>query len=150
MKILALEFSSEQRSVAVVEDARVLGGAHETAGKHTHAFALIELALSEGRIEREQIDCIAVGLGPGSYMGTRIAIAIAQGWQLARAVKTAGISSAEALARQRAKSGSGFPEARTIAIIAAEQQCFVSADKLEPIYLRQTSFVKAPPSRTIM
>lgn len=150
MKILALEFSSEQRSVALVEDGRVLGEARESAGKHTHAFALIEAALAQARIEREQVDCIAVGLGPGSYMGTRIAIAVAQGWQLARGIKTAGISSADALARQSDKRDSGFPEARTIAIIAAEQQCFVAADKLEPIYLRQTSFVKAPPSRTIM
>ncbi len=149
MKILALEFSSEQRSVAVVENGTVLGEARERAGKHTHAFALIEAALKEARIEREQVNCIAVGLGPGSYMGTRIAIAIAQGWQLARSIKVAGISSAAALARQ-GKKGSGFPEARTIATLAGEQQCFVSADQLEPIYLRETSFVKAPPPRTIM
>ena len=149
MKILALEFSSEQRSVAVVENGTVLGEARERAGKHTQAFALIEAALKEARIEREQVDCIAVGLGPGSYMGTRIAIAIAQGWQLARSIKVAGISSAAALARQ-GKEASGFPEARTIATLAGEQQCFVSADQLEPIYLRETSFVKAPPPRTIM
>ena len=146
MKILALEFSSEQRSAAVVENGVVLGEAHETAGKHTQAFALIEQALAKAGLEREQIDCIAVGLGPGSYMGTRIAIAIAQGWQLARGVKTAGISSAEGLARQPG----GFPEARTIGLLAGEQQAFVSADKLEPIYLRPTNFVKAPPPRTIM
>ena len=150
MKILALEFSSEQRSVAVVEDGRVLGEAREKTGKHTQAFALIEAALKEAQLEREQIDGIAVGIGPGSYMGTRIAIAIAQGWQLARGVKTAGISSAEAFAREADKSGSAFPEARAVGILAAEQQCFVSADKLEPIYLQQISFVKAPPSRTIM
>ena len=146
MKILALEFSSEQRSAAVVEHGAVLGEAHETAGKHTRAFALIEQALAEAGIEREQIDCVAVGLGPGSYMGTRIAIAIAQGWQLARGVKVAGTSSAEAVARQQG----GFPEARTIGIMAEEQKAFVSADKLEPIYLRPTNFVKAPPPRTIM
>src|SRR5687768_14502839 len=116
MKILALEFSSEQRSVAVVENDTVLGEARETAGKHTQAFGLIEQALAQAGLEREHIDCVAVGLGPGSYMGTRIAIAIAQGWQLARGVKTTGINSAEALARQ----GSGCPEARTIALLAQE------------------------------
>jgi tRNA threonylcarbamoyl adenosine modification protein YeaZ len=146
MKILALEFSSERRSVAIVENGAVLGEAHEKTGRHTRAFALIEQALGAAKIDREQIDCIAVGLGPGSYMGTRIAIAIAQGWQMARNVKTAGVNSTEALARQPG----AFPEARTVGILAGEQQSYVSADKLEPIYLRPTSFVKAPPPRTIM
>jgi tRNA A37 threonylcarbamoyladenosine modification protein TsaB len=79
-------------------------------------------------------------------MGTRIAIAIAQGWQLARGVKTAGVNSAEAVARQ----GSGYPEARTIALLVQEQKAFVTADRLEPIYTKPTNFVKAPPTRTIM
>ena len=122
----------------MVEDGAVLGEARENTGKHTRAFALIEQALSAAHLEREQIECVAVGLGPGSYMGTRIAIAIAQGWQLARGVKTAGINSGE------------FPEARAIGILVAEKQEFVPADKLEPIYLRPTNFVKAPPTRTIM
>ena len=146
MKILALEFSSEQRSAAVVEGSVVLGEAYEKAGKHTQAFTLIEQALAEAGLEREQIECVAVGLGPGSYMGTRIAIAIAQGWQVARGVKTAGVSSADALARQADK----FPQARTIGMLAGEEQKFVPADQLEPIYLRPTNFVKAPPPRTIM
>lgn len=148
MKILALEFSSEQRSVAIVENEALLGEAHEKAGKHTLAFGLIETALAQAGIEREQVDCVAMGLGPGSYMGTRIAIAIAQGWQLARSVKTAGISSAEALARQA--GAPAWPEAQTIAKLACEKQAFVPADKLEPIYTRPANFVKAPPPRTIM
>ena len=194
MKTLALEFSSAQRSVAVAEDRATLGEAREQAGEHTHAFALIERALAAAKIEREQIECIAVGLGPGSYMGIRIAIAIAQGWQLARGIKTAGISSVDALLRQADPKArvvidaqrnefylapplrlatldqinpqepivgpevtkwfpNGqimFPEARVIALLAAEHLSFVPADKLEPIYLRQATFVKAPPPRTIM
>lgn len=136
MKILALEFSSERRSVAVVEQGAVLGEAHEQGGKHTRAFELIEQALLAARIERERIECVAVGLGPGSYMGIRIAIAIAQGWQLARGVKTAGVKSAD--------------EARQVGLLVEEKNEFVAADKLEPIYLRPTSFVKAPPTRTII
>lgn len=143
MKILALEFSSEQRSVAVVEDGATLGEARERGGKHTEAFRLIEHALAAARVEREQIDCIAVGLGPGSYMGIRIAIAIAQGWQLARGVKTAGVRSTEAV-------HDGLPEARVVAALAEKRQVFAPANSLEPIYERPTSFVKAPPPRTII
>ena len=61
---------------------------------------MIESALRQAGLEREEIECIAVGLGPGSYTGIRAAIALAQGWQLARGVKLLGVSSAECLATQ--------------------------------------------------
>lgn len=104
MTLLALEFSSEQRSVAVARDGVVLGGAEETGGRATNAFGMIARALAGANVRREEIEVIAVGLGPGSYTGIRTAIAIAQGWQLARPVKLAGISSVEAIAaRARAE-----------------------------------------------
>jgi tRNA threonylcarbamoyladenosine biosynthesis protein TsaB len=75
----------------------------ETGGQSTRAFSMIEKVLAEAKIEREQIDVIAVGLGPGSYTGIRAALSIAQGWQLASGnggVKLIGVSSAECLAAQ--------------------------------------------------
>ena len=218
MKILAVEFSSEQRSVAVVERAgatvHVRGAAREIGGRNAHAVALIEEALQQAKIEREEIECIAVGLGPGSYTGIRAAIALAQGWQLARAVKVVGISSVQCLAEcafaegQRGRisvivdaqrdefylagyelSQTGtreteplhitsraavkrrmdekqilvgpdvkmicpeepnlFPDAGVLGRIAVDKENFVRGEQLEPIYLREISFVKAPPPRLI-
>src|SRR5690242_11787704 len=98
MKILALEFSSPQRSVAVVEaePAKEFSGSAvierapikvseiiETGGVGTTLMSMIDEALGQARIQPEQIECVAVGLGPGSYNGIRQAIAMAQGWQLA-------------------------------------------------------------------
>ena len=100
MKILALEFSSPQRSVTVAHAGRVLSEAIETGGRGTNALGMIEVALREAKLEREQIECVVVGLGPGSYTGIRAAIALAQGWQLARGIKLHGISSVEAIAVQ--------------------------------------------------
>jgi tRNA threonylcarbamoyladenosine biosynthesis protein TsaB len=97
MIILALEFSSGQRSVAVARGGIVLAEASETGGRATNAFGLIEKVLAESKIGREEIEIIAVGLGPGSYTGIRAAIAVAQGWQLARGIKLLGISSVEAI-----------------------------------------------------
>jgi len=227
MTILALEFSSPQRSVAVVctGDTEIAAEVVETGvGLHpgqnagassrqaggTRALGMIESVLREAGLEREQIDVIAVGLGPGSYTGIRTALSIAQGWQLARGVKLLGISSAECLAAQarsekifgrvhvvidaqrnefyraayeisqdackeieplqivglaevesRANAGdiligpeatrwfpSGrviFPHARTLGRLVAGRNDFVSGDKLAPIYLRATNFIKAPP-----
>ncbi len=98
MTILALEFSSERRSVALARNGVLLAEAGETGGRDTKAFALIEKVLAAAKVTREEIEVIAVGLGPGSYTGIRAAIAVAQGWQLARGVKLIGISSVEALA----------------------------------------------------
>ena len=180
----------------------------ETGGRAIRGLGAIEESLRQARIELEQIDCIAVGLGPGSYTGIRAAIALAQGWQLAREVKLVGVSSAEAIVAQaqadglqglvhvvvdaqrnelywavyqmdrttrrqvaplrlatvadvRASQGSGIivgpevttrfpagriitPRAATVGELALYQRDFVSGDKLEPIYLREITFVKAP------
>lgn len=208
MTILALEFSSEERSVAVARDGLVLDEAIEIGGRSTAAFAMIEKVLTQAKMEREEVEVIAVGLGPGSYTGIRAAIALAQGWQLARDVKTTGISSVEAIAAQaqaekilgcvnivvnaqrgefyfaayeitttarkeltplkilplaevqeRAKEGgiligpeapkffpegrAIFPHASVVAKLAAQEKKSVPGEKLEPIYLRETNFVKA-------
>jgi tRNA threonylcarbamoyl adenosine modification protein YeaZ len=100
MTILALEFSSAQRSVAVVADGRVRACTQESGTRESHAFGLIEAALDAAGFERENVDCLAVGLGPGSYTGIRCAIALAQGWQLARGTKIIGVRSVESLAEQ--------------------------------------------------
>lgn len=211
MKILALEFSSARRGVAVVEGDRVLGLA-EADGITPGPFALIESALRAAGVEREQIECIAVGLGPGSYTGVRSAIAVAQGWQLALEVKLLGINSADVLATTaRAARLTGrvavvidalrgefysasyevttdgwrevaplqllkreavealaaggellvspdtkcpfagarllSPSAGELGRLASKRNDFQPGEKLEPIYLRETTFVKAPPAR---
>ncbi len=214
MKILALEFSSPQRSVALVRGNSIFE-AIETGGRSTAAFGMIERVLADAKIEREEIEAIAVGLGPGSYTGIRAAIAIVQGWQLAREVKLNGISSVESIATQAqteklfgqvnvvvdaqrgeiylARFGISetaikeveplkivspekvstredtrpanfvgpeatkwfpagkiiFPSAATIATLASSRNNFVEGEKMEPIYLRKTEFIKSPPSRII-
>jgi len=216
MKILALDFSSPQRGVAV------LNGSNATPveildvgpGRDMKPFALIEAALRQAGLEREAIECLAVGIGPGSYAGIRVAISLAQGWQLATGVKLLGISSAESIAAQagaagvvgpfsvvidaqrgefyladyEADHGGGqavsplrlvplaelerrgrlgetlvgpevtrwisaarviFPRAAALAQLAPARTDFLAGEKLEPIYLRETAFVKAPPPRDL-
>src|ERR1051325_8252896 len=76
MKILALEFSSPRRSVAAMNSLE--GTAHEVVASGPGATRWDEMmgaALREAKLEREQIECVAVGIGPGSYTGIRTAIA---------------------------------------------------------------------------
>ena len=103
MTILALEFSSERRSVALARDGNVLSEAVEqSGGRVTNAFGLIEKVLAPAKISREEIEAVAVGLGPGSYTGIRAAIAVAQGWRLAFAEpEPSGNQQTMATARRR-------------------------------------------------
>jgi tRNA threonylcarbamoyladenosine biosynthesis protein TsaB len=219
MKTLALEFASDRRGVAVVVDGEPRGAAAETGGRNTRALTLIEQALREARIEREAIETIAVGLGPGSYAGIRAAISTAQGWQLARGVRLIGISTVDCLIAQAqacgiegtvhiaidAQRGEFYlasyemargehrlvealrlataeevsrrsatdvlliwpesqallsrgqvllPDAAMLGQLASRRADFVAApggsgEKLEPIYLRAATFVKAAPPRLI-
>ncbi|HTX22466.1 MAG TPA: tRNA (adenosine(37)-N6)-threonylcarbamoyltransferase complex dimerization subunit type 1 TsaB [Candidatus Aquilonibacter sp.] len=147
MTILALEFSSSRRSAAVARGGNVLAeAAADGGGRGTNAFGLIEKVLAEAKIGREEIEAIAVGLGPGSYTGIRAAISIAQGWQLARGIKLLGVSSVEAIAAG-AQAGKIF--GRVNVMIDAQRNEFylavfeVSADgfqKIEP--LKVVTFVE--------
>ncbi|MEO8426559.1 MAG: tRNA (adenosine(37)-N6)-threonylcarbamoyltransferase complex dimerization subunit type 1 TsaB [Verrucomicrobiota bacterium] len=219
MKILALEFSSTQRSVAVVEAnpttaPAILSEIVDGDGRMTNALPLVDESLREAGVEREQIDSLAIGIGPGSYTGIRSAIALAQGWQLAREIKLLAIGSVECIAEQARLLGLRgrmhividaqrnefyvatyevgdtsvqnrtsltlatladvqtrlvgsepivgpevkrwfplgqivFPRAGVLGQLAAYRNDFVCGEKIEPIYLRETSFVKAPPPRVI-
>jgi len=105
MITLALEFSSARHSAAVARCAAdtppaVLGEAHEEGARHIRSLALVAKALAAAQVEREAVECIAIGLGPGSLTGIRAAIALAQGWQFAREVRLLGVSSVECLAAQ--------------------------------------------------
>jgi tRNA threonylcarbamoyl adenosine modification protein YeaZ len=97
---------------------------------------MIQSVLCEARWEREQITCVAVGLGPGSYTGIRTAIAIAQGWQLAADVRLAGVSSIEALAAQA--QAEGITGAIDVVVDAQRREFYCASFELTPTDWRMT------------
>ena len=115
MKILALEFSTDCRTVAVLDTGASSAANHPIAqieathGRSTRTCAMIESALRQAGLEREAVDTLAVGLGPGSYAGIRAAIAFASGWQLARPARLVGLSSVECLVAQLHTQGETGP-----------------------------------------
>jgi tRNA threonylcarbamoyladenosine biosynthesis protein TsaB len=91
MKILALELSSGQGSLAWIEEDRdpfVRSFANDR--KHSGLF-FENLQLCSREFGAP--DAIVVGLGPGSYAGVRIAIATAVGLRAASGAKLIGIQS---------------------------------------------------------
>jgi tRNA threonylcarbamoyladenosine biosynthesis protein TsaB len=115
MKILAIEFSSAQRSVALLDgpqavqggvaDLNVAACVAETGSSKSRAMPMIERALNEAGWDRRQIDTLAVGLGPGSYTGIRAAISLAQGWRMGQNVEIRGIGSMDSLAARAQAAG---------------------------------------------
>jgi tRNA threonylcarbamoyladenosine biosynthesis protein TsaB len=91
MKILALELSSAQGSIAWLDGGRELFvPSFSNDRKHSGLF-FENLQLCSQRFGAP--DLIVVGLGPGSYAGVRIAIAAAIGLRMATAAKLIGIPS---------------------------------------------------------
>jgi tRNA threonylcarbamoyl adenosine modification protein YeaZ len=91
MKILALELSSGQGSVAWLEsDGEPFLRTFANDRKHSGLF-FENLQRCSRKFGAP--DAIVVGLGPGSYAGVRIAIAVAVGLRVASAAKLAGIPS---------------------------------------------------------
>ena len=90
-----METSTSQGSVALLENGTTVFSEHFAADRG-HGSALF-LSLERARKLFHHLDQVAVGLGPGSYSGTRIAIAAAIGIQLATNAKLAGIASVAAM-----------------------------------------------------
>ena len=134
MKILAIEFSSNHRSVAVLDGAQLLAEQTVTEGRDTAAVALIESALGQAAVGRTEIDCIAVGIGPGSYTGIRAAIALTQGWQLALGVKVLGVDSLEALAN--GEQAAGRRGEITLAVDAQRGEFYLAKYELVDVGIR--------------
>jgi len=106
MILLGLEFSSARRSAAVLSPVGTSSAEAWSQGESgTDAMALIERALHVAGLAPEAVEGIVVGLGPGSYAGVRSAIALAQGWRLARGVRLAGVSSVLAAAAEAQRQG---------------------------------------------
>ena len=101
MRVLGIETSSVRGSVALLEGERTLVTAsHERASAHDASILpLIERALADAGWSARQLERIAVGVGPGSFTGLRVGIALAQGLSEGLEIPLVGVSSLQAMAR---------------------------------------------------
>lgn len=82
MKILHLETSSKNCSVAISEGEKLLCLCEKTSQDYKQSENLhtyIEWALEGAEITLQDLDAISIGMGPGSYTGLRIGTASAKG-----------------------------------------------------------------------
>lgn len=105
--MIVLGFDTATPATAVglrLADGRVLEGrddpaAGERPGHSTRLLPLARGLLSEANVGWQDIDRIAVGVGPGTFTGLRIGVASARGLAQSLGVDLVGVSSLRALAR---------------------------------------------------
>ena len=100
MKILALETSAKAVSAAISENGRILASGYQDTGL-THSRTLmpiVEHILKNTELKLEDMDAIAVAVGPGSFTGIRIGVAAAKGLAFGAGIPVIGVSTLEAMA----------------------------------------------------
>lgn len=85
MRILALDSSGLVASVAIIEDDTLIAE-YSTGNKLTHSQTLLPMldeVIKRTEANLEDMDAIAIAMGPGSFTGLRIGAATAKGLALA-------------------------------------------------------------------
>lgn len=102
MNLVALETATSTCGVAVLHDDDVVAEAHLHRPRvHAERLTpLIDDVLAHADIPMQDLDAVAVSIGPGSYTGLRIGVSTAKGWALSTDAAFVGVPTLEAYAVQ--------------------------------------------------
>ena len=107
MTILGIETATDRLSAALlVENTKVYERCEDSRITHCELLTgfILEL-VDEAGVSVDNIDCVAVSTGPGSFTGLRIGIATAMGLAYGLGIKTCGINTLMGLAWKAAEHG---------------------------------------------
>jgi tRNA threonylcarbamoyladenosine biosynthesis protein TsaB len=110
MLILAFDTATSVATSALVRDGVVLGERVSTA---VRVLEDVDALLRDAHVEPSDLDALAVGIGPGSFTGVRMGLAVARGLAFALELPVAGVSTLDALT-------AGAPDA--VAVIDAKRR----------------------------
>jgi universal bacterial protein YeaZ len=102
MRILAIDTSTQAGSIAVLDDARVVGEI-ATWTEETYSsrmFRHLDFLLRELGVQMSSFDLYAVAAGPGSFTGLRVGLTAVKGWAEVYGKPIAAVSGLEAVAAQ--------------------------------------------------
>jgi tRNA threonylcarbamoyl adenosine modification protein YeaZ len=112
VKLLALEFSTDAASLALLEDGAVVATLAVDASQRRSQglFDAVAGLLSRTGWTLAEVDTFAVGRGPGSYTGLRVSLTAANGWALPGGKSVWTVSSGAALAAEIFAEHSGISQ----------------------------------------
>lgn len=137
MKILALDASTMIGSVALLSAGKLLSE-ERSENQRTHSEFLnqsIESVLSKNNCAISDIDIFAVGIGPGSFTGIRVALNAAKALSYSFSKPIADMTSLEILASQTTED--------CIAIINAYKNMIYFAEFKNGVLVGSTSAIEA-------
>ena len=107
VRVLAFDTALDACSVAVCESDRVIAHRHEVLSKgHAERLVpMIQSVLADAAIPFENIDLVAVTVGPGTFTGIRIGLSAARGIALTTGVTVVGLTTLAAIAEGARGSG---------------------------------------------
>lgn len=106
-RFLALDSSTASLAVAAMENNELLKEINASGERNhsVHMHPVIAQVIEEAGLTVDEIDGIAVGVGPGSYTGVRMAVTAAKTLSWAKSIPVAGVSSLHAIAWGGLSSG---------------------------------------------
>jgi tRNA threonylcarbamoyladenosine biosynthesis protein TsaB len=134
--LLAIESATEEGVVAVGRSSGELIAQDRWPAGHAHGerlLASIEKVLAEAGSSLDDVAAIVVGIGPGSFTGLRVGLAVAKGLAFGLGLPIVGIETpvafASALAAVRAGEADGStvvlqpagPSGRYVSVVASDQ-----------------------------
>ncbi|MFC7348633.1 tRNA (adenosine(37)-N6)-threonylcarbamoyltransferase complex dimerization subunit type 1 TsaB [Chryseobacterium zhengzhouense] len=100
MKILYLETSSKNCSVAISDGEKLLCVCEEVSENYKQSESLhtfVEWALEGAKLTMKDIEAVSLGKGPGSYTGLRIGAASAKGFCYGLKIPLVAVNSMESM-----------------------------------------------------
>ncbi|MBK2106554.1 tRNA (adenosine(37)-N6)-threonylcarbamoyltransferase complex dimerization subunit type 1 TsaB [Francisella philomiragia] len=100
MKFLIIDTSSKYCSIVLSVDGQVYNDTREIPRQHNkYVLEMIKGVFDSSCTDIKSLDFIAYGVGPGSFVGVRLAAAISQGFAVGLDIPIIGFSSMFALAK---------------------------------------------------
>ncbi len=103
MKILAVDTSGFQGSVALSDDRSVIAERQLSAEGRRHAQTLVsevDVLLKQQSLRPSDINAVAVSIGPGSFTGLRVGVVFAKTFAWANSAKLIAVDTLQAVAQQ--------------------------------------------------
>lgn len=102
MPVLGIDSSTDKLAVGLADPRAVIAektitSAYEHA---SHIIGVIDALLTESSLSIKDLSGVAVAIGPGSFTGLRIGLAVAKGMTVALGIPIIGVSTFEVLAHR--------------------------------------------------
>ncbi len=85
MKILVLDATYDQK-VALLDNEKIISHAENSSARADFFMKLVDEVLKNSKNSIDDLDAIAVNVGPGSFTGIRVAVSVAKGLAVSKKI----------------------------------------------------------------